>query len=108
MAHLRTYLLAGLIAGIAGQGSALVDDLGLRPEQMREDRWKLIEYHVNGRITRQLFDTREDPWELHNLIDDPACAEHVERLAARLREGRDLYADAGEHGQRYWGEPAAC
>lgn len=43
---------------------------------------KLIEYHVDGRRRTQLFDLEADPWEMHDLADDPA---HADRLAA-MRE----------------------
>lgn len=55
---------------------------------IREPRWKLIKYHVGGVKTRQLFDLENDPYELKNLIDDSACAEHVERLEALLKKAR--------------------
>ncbi len=55
---------------------------------VREPRWKLIKYHVGGVKTRQLFDLENDPYELKNLADDPAAAEHLERLEARLKKAR--------------------
>ena len=29
--------------------------------------WKLIEYHVNGKRTTQLFNLKNDPWERNDL-----------------------------------------
>lgn len=63
----------------------------------RDERHKLIVYHASpegmtGNATShrtetvQLFDLREDPWEMVSLADDPACAEIRERLEAGLRE----------------------
>jgi len=34
-----------------------------------------------------------DPWEMNNLADDPACAEHRKRLEALLEKARRQYAD---------------
>ena len=61
---------------------------------VRERKWKLIEYCVNGRRTTQLFDVEEDPHELHNRADDPGCAEHLERLRGKLLRWRDELDDA--------------
>ncbi len=36
---------------------------------IRDDRWKLIEYHVDGTRSCELFDLRDDPWETTNLAD---------------------------------------
>ena len=60
---------------------------------VREPRWKLIKYHVGGVKTTQLFDLENDPWEMNNLADDPACAEHRKRLEALLEKARRQYAD---------------
>ena len=52
---------------------------------VRTDSWKLIVYHVKGRITRQLFDLKNDPWEIKNLIDEPAQAGRVKELTVLLK-----------------------
>ena len=51
---------------------------------VRTDRYKLIRYPHVGKV--QLFDVRDDPWETHNLADEPAYAAVVERLTRRLKE----------------------
>jgi len=33
----------------------------------------------------EFFDTQADPWEMNNLIDDPAHADRIARMKARLR-----------------------
>ena len=51
---------------------------------MRDDRWKLIRYpEVN---VTQLFDLAADPFETHNLAADPAHAEKVREMTAKLAD----------------------
>ena len=56
---------------------------------IKDGRYKLIEYALEGSAATQLFDLQEDPWEMRNLADDPA---HRERLAAM----RSQLAAAGD------------
>lgn len=49
---------------------------------IRDQRWKLIEYNVNGKRTTQLFDLAADPFETRNLAGD---ARQTKRIAA-MRE----------------------
>ena len=49
-----------------------------------DDRYKLIEYRVDGRLREQLFDLAADPWEMHDLIDNPAHAARLGALRSRL------------------------
>jgi len=44
---------------------------------VQDTRFKLIEYVVQGQQTTQLFDLIDDPWETHNLVDDPHYAERI-------------------------------
>jgi N-acetylglucosamine-6-sulfatase len=65
---------------------------------VRTDRWKLIRYPTGDgspdRFTAELYDLQTDPYELRNLISDPAHAETrqaMERLfdEASLEAGPD-------------------
>lgn len=67
---------------------------------VRERRHKLIEYHVNGRRTTQLFDLEADPTEQRNLADEGGMAATVSRLHEKLRSLADDWKD----GQTKWGE----
>jgi arylsulfatase A-like enzyme len=70
---------------------------------VRDARFKLIEYVVNGRRTTQLFDIPADPWELSNLADDPAYTGHLEQLRGDLLRWRDELGDAeNELGRIFW------
>lgn len=53
---------------------------------------KLIEYLVGDKRTTQLFDLKNDPWEMKNLADDPARADQVKTLRQRLEELTKEYA----------------
>ncbi len=53
---------------------------------VRTERWKLILYQVGGRRTTQLFDIRNDPWELNNLAADPSQVGRIANLTAMLRK----------------------
>lgn len=55
---------------------------------VRDARWKLIEYHFDDTRCAQLFDLQDDPWEMHDRSDDPACAEVRVRLQAALADWR--------------------
>lgn len=70
---------------------------------VKDERFKLIEYAVNGRRTTQLFDLETDPLELHNLADDEAHAGKLNALRATLFQWRDDWDDAqSEWGQTFW------
>jgi arylsulfatase A-like enzyme len=70
---------------------------------VRDQRYKLIEYQVEGRRTTQLFDVEEDPWETENLAGDPDMAGEVARLRAELLRLRDAWDDtASAWGQAFW------
>ncbi len=62
----------------------------------KNERWKLIEYAVNGQRHTQLFDLRSDPWEMHNLAADPAAAKELSELH------NDLAAWQTRCGERAW------
>ena len=70
---------------------------------VKDNRFKLIEYAVNGRRTTQLFDLENDPLELHNLADDKAHAGKVADLREVLFKWRDDWDDAkSEWGKTFW------
>jgi len=70
---------------------------------VKDDRFKLIEYVVDGRRTTQLFDLQNDPFEMHNLADDDAHAETLEKMRAILFQWRDDWDDEkSEWGKTFW------
>jgi len=60
---------------------------------VRQGRWKLIQYNVKGVKTTQLFDLQSDPWEMHNLADDPARQETRAQLEQLLKRARQELGD---------------
>jgi len=50
---------------------------------VRTDRYKLIHW-IQHPADRELYDLHEDPFELQNLVDDPAMSEVVAELEAEL------------------------
>ena len=64
---------------------------------VRKDNFKLIEYQVDGVETVQLFDLKNDPWELNNLAQDPKNAKKVDEMRKLLREQKKIYNDQYNH-----------
>jgi len=60
---------------------------------VRDERWKLIKYHVGGEKHRQLFDLQADPDEVRNLAHDPAYAAQLARLEKLLERARAEFDD---------------
>ena len=110
--------LAGLDPDPAGEGTPLFDDTGNiaagRPHlgaaydygqrMYRNDRYKLIRYWpipdgvgrpgtTAGTDTMQLFDLREDPWEMANRADDPSLQSIRRDLEDGLRAWQEAIND---------------
>ncbi len=58
-----------------------------------DGRYKLIEYAVENQRHTQLFDLQADPWEMKNMVEDPAFKSHRDRLAGLLQSARKTYDD---------------
>jgi arylsulfatase A-like enzyme len=61
---------------------------------LRDDRYKLIEYVVNGRRTTQLFDLTTDPLEQTNLADIPRQARRLHQMRGTLQRERRVQGDS--------------
>ena len=68
---------------------------------VRDERYKLIEYLVNGKRTTQLFDLQEDPNELRNLADDAGLSGMLGHLRGELVRWRDELGDSDEFWRGY-------
>ncbi|MCH7871089.1 MAG: sulfatase-like hydrolase/transferase [Planctomycetes bacterium] len=60
---------------------------------VRDERFKLIKYHVKNVTTIQLFDLKNDPQEMHDLSKDPAHRKTLESLEAKLADWRKRSGD---------------
>ena len=71
---------------------------------MKDRRYKLIEYVVDGRHSMtQLFDLVDDPWETRNLAGDPGYGDCLERLRRELRTHAVTSGDLeSEWGKAFW------
>ena len=69
---------------------------------VRDDRYKLIEYMVNGQRTNQLFDLANDTYEINNLAGDPTYSAKLKSLRGELLRWRDELGDTQEMGQEFW------
>ncbi|SKB39823.1 Arylsulfatase A [Sphingobacterium nematocida] len=58
------------------------------------DGYKLIVYNVKGNPYVQLFNLKEDPWEMHNLADSPVQQQRIIQLRTLLKkEMKQAYDD---------------
>ena len=60
---------------------------------VRDERYKLIKYHVKGVTTVQLFDLEDDPHEMRDLSKDPAYRGKIESLETKLADWRKRTGD---------------
>ena len=71
---------------------------------VRTGTHKLIRYNIGGNQRTQLFDIREDPDELHDLIGDPGAATVATRLREQFERLRDEWDDESTPwGRQFWG-----
>jgi arylsulfatase A-like enzyme len=68
---------------------------------VRDERYKLIEYFVNGKRTSQLFDLESDLWEINNLKDKPEHGADVQRLRKELLKWREKLNDTSSFWEGY-------
>jgi len=76
---------------------------------VRDERYKLIEYVVDGARHTQLFDLEKDPFETDNLADAAEHQNTLKRLRAllqaeriRLNDGNVPYPFSREQGENFW------
>ncbi len=65
---------------------------------VKDERYKLIRYYVNGKKTTQLFDLKRDPMERRNLVGEASQAARIEGLNALMKEWMRKTEDIVEAG----------
>ncbi|MCB9286597.1 MAG: sulfatase-like hydrolase/transferase [Lewinellaceae bacterium] len=75
------------------RGSVFLAHAGQMRAIRTDDGWKLIHYFVKGDVHQQLFNLKEDPWEMNNLADNPAFQEKKAELEQLLIENIEAYGD---------------
>ncbi|MGH7144377.1 MAG: sulfatase-like hydrolase/transferase [Planctomycetota bacterium] len=76
--------LAPLLKGDGPGRDRIVCHYKQSQRSVRDRRYKLIEYRVGEVRHDQLFDLQADPWETHDLYEDPAHRDRCAQLAAQL------------------------
>jgi arylsulfatase A-like enzyme len=64
-----------------------------------DGHYKLIEYNVKGERHTQLFDLKQDPWEMKNLADAPEMQPVKEKLRDLLLKYKD---ESGDADSKFW------
>lgn len=90
-----TVQFPSLVPLIVGRKAKLYGDIygGYvdRQRMVRTERWKLILTPGAGVV--QLFDIKDDPWEMHNQASDPARAGLMADLYGRLKTWMKIVGD---------------
>jgi choline-sulfatase len=68
---------------------------------IRDERYKLIEYFVNGEMTTQLFDLWTDPWEINSLADNVAFADTLLRMRKEIGIWKTEWGDTASFWTAY-------
>ncbi len=67
--------------------------------------WKLIKYNVKGKQTTQLFNLKNDPWEITNLAHKPQHKEKLQQLTLLLAQWMRRLDDPCDINKPNWGLP---
>ena len=69
----------------------------------RKGDYKLIKYMVNGKRTNQLFNLKEDPWEMNNLYDKTNYQKLVASMEQAIQMELSAYGDNAVLSEDNWG-----
>lgn len=85
----ETKSLAGLLHGDKKGGYDTIFGSYFNMQKMVKTKdYKLIEYNVESETHTQLFDMRNDLWEMKNLANDKKYAKEVETMRAKFTDGK--------------------
>jgi arylsulfatase A-like enzyme len=71
----------------------------------RNDRYKIIKYNVKNKITTQLFDLQDDPYEMKNLAENGSHKEELNTMESLLKKLMVDYNDEANLDEPGWGVP---
>jgi len=74
---------------------------------IRTDDWKLIRYNAGGQQRLQLFDLRNDPWEMRDLASSAKYAGQIRNLDAELKQWMRTVDDPVDLDLPNWGLASA-
>jgi arylsulfatase A-like enzyme len=69
---------------------------------VRQGDYKLIEYAVDGSCTTQLFNLRDDPWEITNLVNRQSEQSRIYQLRHLLLDERNKHSDFRSSENAFW------
>ena len=58
---------------------------------LRDDRWKIIQYPQINRT--QLFDLKDDPHELNDLVNEPSQADRIKKMLTQMQKTQKEFGD---------------
>ncbi|MGV8094220.1 MAG: sulfatase-like hydrolase/transferase [Mangrovibacterium sp.] len=70
---------------------------------IRKGDYKLIKYMVDDQRTNQLFNLKDDPWEINNLYDSKKHSTLITELEEELQERLNESGDNVKFSESYWG-----
>jgi len=71
----------------------------------RNEQWKIIKYNVGNRVTTQLFDLKNDPFELNNLAEGTQYPDKLKEMEILLQEMMKEENDKADLNEPNWGVP---
>ncbi|MGE9296641.1 MAG: sulfatase-like hydrolase/transferase [Puniceicoccales bacterium] len=88
---------ASLVPDLTGEHSPVRSQIGCAfanlQRMVRDERFKLIEYEIDGKRRTELFDLQADPWEVNNLVDHPAQSSRIHAMRLQLKEWQLMAGD---------------
>jgi arylsulfatase A-like enzyme len=70
---------------------------------VKDERYKLMEFVHEGKLTTQLYDLKNDPWELANLYYTEGYSHIIDKLRKEMYGLRDEWEDEKHPlGKSYW------
>ncbi|QZE14577.1 sulfatase-like hydrolase/transferase [Halosquirtibacter laminarini] len=72
---------------------------------VNQDGWKMIRYNVKGKEKVQLFNLKNDPFEIHDLSKDPKYKEKLVAMKDKMQESARKTGDKVDYSVKGWNIP---